>query len=68
MELNSCVRGMKICFSLDFQGNEKNRIFSLETYDFQGLGNEDLIIAAGLRGYKNFYFSQVGCKVMAKRR
>ena len=61
MELNSCACGMKVFFNLNSKENEKINFFSQETYDFQILGNETLIIT---RTYKNFYFSVVGCKVM----
>ena len=32
-------------FNLNSQGNEEIKFFSLETYDFQTLGSETLIIA-----------------------
>ena len=45
MERNSCVCGMKIYFNLNSQGNEKLDFFSQETYDFQILKNESVIVA-----------------------
>ena len=48
MELNDRVCGIKIYFNMNLQGNEKVAFSSKETYDFQVLGNETLIIA----GYK----------------
>ena len=45
MERNSCVCGMKIYFNLNSQGNEKLDFFSQETYDFQILENESVIVA-----------------------
>ena len=56
MELNSCVCEMKIFFNLNSQRNEKIKFSSKETYDFQILGNETLMIA----GYEDFYFLAVG--------
>ena len=52
---------------MNSQGNEEVAFSSQETYDFQVLGNETSIIA-GYKAIKIFYFSQVGCKVMASRR
>ena len=52
MELNSYFCGMKIYFNLNCQGNEEIEFFSQETYDFQILGNETLIIA----GYEDIKF------------
>ena len=54
----------KIYFNMNSQGNEQVAYSSKETFDFQVLGNETLIIA-GYKAIKNFHFSQVGCKVMA---
>ena len=44
---------MKIYVNLNSQGNEKIELFSQETYDFQILGNEALIIA----GYEDIKMS-----------
>ena len=44
MELNSRVCGIKIYFNISSQKNEKVAFFSKETYDFQVLGNNTLII------------------------
>ena len=48
MELNSCVCGIKIYFNMNSQENERVAFSSKETYDFQVLGNNTLIID----GYK----------------
>ena len=48
MELNSCVCGIEIYFNMNSQENEKVAFFFKETYDFQVLGNNTLIIS----GYK----------------
>ena len=44
---------MKMCVNLICQGNAEMKFFSQETYDFQILENEALIIA----GYENIKFS-----------
>ena len=65
MELNSCVCGMKIYFNLNSQGNEKPKVSPKRPTTFKVLEMKLLIIAS----YEdlNFYFSPVGCKVMAKK-
>ena len=42
---HSFVCGMKIYFNLNSQEDEKIEVFSQETYSFQILGNEAIIIA-----------------------
>ena len=57
---------MKIYFNLNCQAlwNEKIAFFSQETYDFQILGSETMILTK----IPEFLFSIVGSIVMAKRR
>ena len=44
MEINSCLCVMKIHFNLISQKNEKTELFSQETYNFQILVNDTMII------------------------
>ena len=62
MELNCCVCGMEIYFNLNSQRNEKVEFFSLETFSFQILGNETLIIT-GLQRYKISIFHLLAVKL-----
>ena len=50
MELNSCVCGIIIYFSINSQINEKVAFSSKETYDFQVL--ENTLIIAGYKAIK----------------
>ena len=65
MKLNSCVCGMKIYFNFNSQGYEKIEFFSKDTYYFQILRNESLIIA-GYEDIKISIFHQLAVKLWLK--
>ena len=62
MELNSCVCVVEIYFSANSQGNKKIDLFSQESWEFQILGNETLIIA----GTEISIFHQLAAKLWLK--
>ena len=61
MELNFCVCGIRIYFNMNSQENGKVIYSSQETYNFQVLGNENLIIAS-YKAIKISLFYQLAVK------
>ena len=55
----------KVLFNLNFQGNEKLKLFSQETYDFQNLGNQTLLIV-GHENVKKSAINYLAAKLWLK--
>ena len=60
-----CTYPYKILFNLNFQGNEKFKLASQETYDFQNLGNQTLLIV-GHENVKKFAINYLAAKLWLK--
>ena len=65
VEINCFVSEFKMYFNLNFEKNEQIEVFSQETYNFQSLANEVLIIA-GHEYIKISIFHQLAVKIWLK--
>ena len=63
--MSGCACGMKICFHLKFQGKEKIKIFSQESYGFQILRNGIMMIS-GYEDINIFSFHLLVAKLWPK--
>ena len=62
MEIDSCIYVVRILFNLNSQGNEKLKLFSQGTYDFENFRNGTLFIA-DLEDVKKSAFDQLAAKL-----